>query len=87
VAYDPDTGAYLRRSMGRRRSGRPARYYLKLVYHELGEAIKLTARSDEEAVEKARTLYVSPRDPGWQRMIARDGSIPSVGTLKEERDL
>jgi hypothetical protein len=61
MAYDPDTGAYLRRSMGRRCNSRPARYYLKLTYHELGEAIELTARSDEEAVEKARALYTPTR--------------------------
>jgi hypothetical protein len=49
VAYDPYTGAYLRSSRGRRKFGKPTRYYA--VGYRI--TVRFTAYSDEEAVEKA----------------------------------
>lgn len=50
VALDPDSGAHLRRSAGRRRAGRPARYTLHVPNQD--RAIHFTAPSDDEAVVK-----------------------------------
>ena len=47
--YDPTNGAYLRSSSGRRKWGRPRKYYAKF----LNITVRFTAYSDEEAVEKA----------------------------------
>ena len=49
-AEDPETGAYLMRSNGRRKTGRPRNYW----YHAPGmiNSRKFTATSDQEAVDK-----------------------------------
>jgi hypothetical protein len=61
VAEDPDTGCQLQVSDGRRRAGRPARYYLTAPrvllpagYFEQTHLGTLTAYSDDEALAKAR---------------------------------
>ena len=48
-AEDPETGAYLTRSNGRRKAGRPRKYW----YHQPQEIlpVKFTAYSDQEAVD------------------------------------
>lgn len=64
IAQDPDTGAYLTGSNGRRRSGRNRRYCVTVPTCNLeplpgGQAysesvyLKFTAESDEQAIEKA----------------------------------
>lgn len=50
--YDPTTGAYMRSSNGRRKPGRPKKYfacYLSITY-------RFTAHSDEEARDKANKM-------------------------------
>ena len=47
--FDPKTGAYLRSSNGRRKWGRPHKYYAK--YKDF--TVRFTAYSDEEACKKA----------------------------------
>jgi len=49
AAYDPQTGAYLMRSKGRRKSGRNRRYYAR----GCGNLVRFTAANDAEAIEKA----------------------------------
>lgn len=52
IAQDPDDfNVYMFRSNGRRKSGRPAKYYL---HTGLPNAILILASSDEEALELAR---------------------------------
>ncbi|HMF56739.1 MAG TPA: hypothetical protein VK619_10385 [Pyrinomonadaceae bacterium] len=52
TAYDEETGTRLTRSSGRRKTGRPSRYYL--ASEEVSKVF--TAHSDREAVEKANKL-------------------------------
>ena len=51
-AYDPQTGAYMRSSRGRRKFGRPKKYWA----HALGITVRFTAENDEKAVEKANKM-------------------------------
>ena len=50
ISYDKPTGQYITRSYGRRRSGRPAKYFF---YRGDTLLCKVTASSEEEAVQKA----------------------------------
>lgn len=49
VAFDPETGNYLYKSNGRRKAGRPTKYYLHLVD---GMPKTFTAISDIDALNK-----------------------------------
>lgn len=49
VAIDPQTGAYMRSSNGRRKAGRPTKY---AAWMPGDEVIKTTAYSVQEAVDK-----------------------------------
>ncbi len=51
-AYDPERKIFLRRSAGRRRTGRSARYWLSAP----AQAPVFTAASDAEAIEKANRI-------------------------------
>lgn len=61
IAVDLASGAHLVRSGGRRRAGRPGRYWL-LGLPGRDHAPRFTAYTDDEAIEKARALL--PPDPG-----------------------
>jgi hypothetical protein len=50
IALDPNTGAHLRRSAGRRKAGKPAKYYLSTPGND---ALMILASSDQEAINKA----------------------------------
>lgn len=50
VALDPTTGAHLRRSAGRRKAGRPSKYYLSVPGAEVRIIL---AHTDQEAINKA----------------------------------
>jgi len=58
VALCPETGAYLVGSYGRRKAGRPRRYWARLGEKLIG----FTAHSDEEAVEKANQRLFLPAE-------------------------
>lgn len=49
VAIDPQTGAYIRTSNGRRKAGRPAKY---AAWMPNDQVVKVTAYSVQEAVDK-----------------------------------
>lgn len=49
VAIDPQTGAYMRASNGRRKAGRPTRY---MASYPNDTVVKVTAYSVQEAVDK-----------------------------------
>lgn len=60
VAVDDDTGCRLEVGAGRRRAGRPRRYYLRAPRvllpagsYDLTQIATLTAYSDDEAIDKA----------------------------------
>lgn len=61
IAVDLASGAHLIRSGGRRRAGRPARYWLANLPGR-DRWLCITAHTDDEAIEKARALL--PPDPG-----------------------
>ena len=55
AAYDPETGAHIGRSSGRRKAGRPTKYWL-VSKPFFCEPKRFTAFNDAEALEKARKL-------------------------------
>ena len=60
IAECPDTGAHLTVGNGRRRAGRPRRYFIKVAvallpagYHDQEQIGTVTAYYDDDAIEKA----------------------------------
>lgn len=60
IAEDPETGAHLTVGNGRRRAGRPRRYFIKVAaallpagYFDQEQIGTVTAHYDDEAIEKA----------------------------------
>lgn len=58
IAFDPASGAHLVRSGGRRRFGRPTRYWL-VGLPGRDRAVRLAAFDDATAIEQARALLPS----------------------------
>jgi hypothetical protein len=65
TAYDPETGIYMRRSYGRRRGGRPSRYFLGCL--------------DYSALTRPEQLAAWPRPASpWKEREEAGESLPRV---------
>lgn len=72
IARCPDTGAYMGGSNGRRKAGRPRRYWARR-----GETlVRFTAHSDEEALAKANQRLFPEIIEGKMSPAAEPGLAP-----------
>jgi len=75
-AEDAETGATLSRSRGRRKAGRPTRYWY--WRKEWTRAKVITAFSDDEAIEEINARYLAIATPAPDAHSERDTDKPSA---------
>lgn len=72
IALDPETGISMARSFGRRRSGRPIRYWVSTPEKGCGVLFRFIASSDAEALDKA-TVRLAKRAHERRHWFALSG--------------